>query len=156
MDDYSRKSKTYKSKYSRALSSLYGNSLDIDFKASKTSAIKRKKKDRPEQRLQIKIVQWLKKEGYLVFSIPNHGRRSFWQGGLEVQAGLTAGASDIFLSESNNMYHGFYIELKAPDKEPTELQYQFGEEAEKRGYKWAWFNDWDIAQRSITEYLVNR
>ena len=67
--------------------------------------------------------------------------------------GLTKGAADVFLQMARSGYHGYYIELKTPGKKPTVEQIAFGERSRIEGYKWEWFDNWELARDSVIDYL---
>jgi hypothetical protein len=111
-----------------------------------------KKRTYPEANLvQAPLVKWCRLKGLPIFSVPNSGKRAIFN--RERSLGLWAGVSDLFLMMPNNFYHGYFIELKAKGKFPTEKQWEFMEEASKRGYLAQWFDDWVKAKESIEKYL---
>lgn len=113
----------------------------------------RKKRTYPEYQIQCEVVSYCKRNGIEVMKLHNEGKRSAIAGAREKAAGLRAGASDLFLPEPNNYYHGFFIELKAPSKKPTPLQSEFMQKMREKGYKADWFDNATLAIAAITQYF---
>ncbi len=154
---WQQRSKKYKQSYFGALKQLYGDA-DQDNKISIINKpnLKPKVERIPlpkESYLQSKLIEWARSKGLLLISIPNHGKRSLWQGQKERAMGLTAGVSDLFLSTPNHRYHGYWIEMKSPGKKPTEKQIDWMKKVQNQGYKAEWFDDWEKARDSIEFYL---
>ncbi len=154
--DYTRKGKTYRADYMSSTKGLYGDIQDIPLK--RTRKPKKPRSENPylpsEYQIQCAVIDWARlQEGVLLISIPNAGKRSYWQGQKEVSMGLWRGASDLFLINSNKLYHGFFIELKRKGRYPTVEQYQFGDLVKHKGYQWDWYDDANTAIAAIALYL---
>ncbi len=109
-----------------------------------------------EAQEQTYLVHWMRLKGLLVMSIPNQGRRSYWQGQKEVSMGLLKGACDLLLAEPNRQYGAFFIEMKARGQKPRPEQLAFMEEARKWGYRADWYDNWEKARDEVEIYLQNR
>jgi hypothetical protein len=152
-EDFSRKSKSYRKHHMDAVKALYGNEQPPTIKPRRKPKDKRKINPPGESGLQIKLVQWAKLKGLDLISIPNHGKRSFRTGQREVAMGLTRGVSDLYLAHTNDIYAGFWIELKTKGKTPTFDQCAWMHKMRKNGYMAEWYDDFDKAKEAIEEYL---
>jgi len=151
---FSQRSLRYRKAHMDAMQTLYGDKPATLVKPSKKLKAKRSPPtQQPEYCLQVKLVSWARSEGLDLISIPNSGRRSWAQGKKEVAMGLTAGVSDLFLAEPCGVYGGFWIELKAPGKKPTELQLAWLQKMQRAGYFVAWFDNFELAQQAIKRYI---
>jgi hypothetical protein len=113
-----------------------------------------KKRNYPERRHQQALVKWLRLRNVAFHAIPNEGKRSRALGALMQSMGLTQGVSDLFIREMRGGYGGFYIEMKAPGRIPTQSQYDFMRDARRDGYMAEWFDDWDKARIELEKYLA--
>lgn len=152
-EEFSKKSETHRKNYLSAVNGLYGEKQDIPLKPLIKRKVKRRSRYTEEEILQIKLVSWAKDLSLDMNSIPNHGRRSYWEGQKQVAMGLTKGVSDVFLSHMRQGYGGYWIELKAKGKEPTFEQYAWIAKKRKDGYKADWFDDFDKAKQAIEQYM---
>jgi hypothetical protein len=95
----------------------------------------------------------------LMFAIPNGGARGdsaksrAIRGGQLKAEGVKDGVPDIFLSVAKGGFFGFYIEMKVRGKKPSKNQIEFKELVEPRGYKWAYYDDWEKAVEAIIAYM---
>lgn len=154
--DFSRKSKTYKKVYANNLSALYGIKECTAIKPPRKRRVSRLANpiDKPsEYQIQRALIDWAWSRGLLLISIPNAGKRSYWQGQKEVAMGLWKGASDLLLAMPGQTYGGYFIEMKRPGRKPTPEQFEFGQLVYMQNYKWAWFDNWELARNSIIGYL---
>lgn len=87
---------------------------------------------RPEQALQIAVVQYLAlaMPDAVVFAIPNAGKRSRVDGGMQRRAGLRAGMPDLCVIQAGKVA---FIELKAPKGSVTAHQAIMLGELERAG-----------------------
>lgn len=131
------------------------------FAESSTLIPKRKEKPTSEaMSVQVPLVAWFKKtypklQGSL-FHIPNERKCTPRQGGFLKMLGVRSGVSDLFLAIPQGSYGGFWIELKAFGKKPTINQEEFLQEMAARGYKTAWYDDYQKAAQDIVAYLNNK
>ena len=147
------KVKTYRKKYLEASVALYGKKQDIPVKPPILIKVKRKRSPSLEYMLQVKLVTWAKYIGLNLISIPNAGKRSYWQGQREVAMGLTKGVSDLYLAHMANGFGGFWIELKSPGEYPRPEQLAWMTKMREAGYRADWYNDFDKAKQAIEQYL---
>lgn len=95
----------------------------------------------------------------LIFAVPNGGARGdntksrMIRGGQLKAEGVKDGVPDIFLSLAKGGYFGFYIEMKKKDKKPTKNQLDFRDLVVKKGYLWAFYDDWQHAHDDIIRYM---
>lgn len=156
--EWSETSKTVKKKYLYNLQGLYGCNVPVEempFKGHAESKVKRKRRNQYERTTQIKLVSWMRSMGFLFTAIPNGAKRSAITGHIERSMGLTAGVSDLFLAMPSKHYHGFWIEMKAPGKKPTDLQYEWMDKARKQGYKAEYYDCYEEARKAVEDYLAN-
>lgn len=88
--------------------------------------------------------------------IANERKTSLRYGAILKAMGVMAGASDLFLAYPSKVYHGYWIELKAPGKQPSDKQLEFLHKMRRAGYASNWFDDWEKAWGSIEDYLADR
>ena len=153
--DWSEMGKNAKKRYLYDLQGLYACNIHIDevpFKDSAKPKVKRKRQYL-ERGMQFKLVAWLRSQDLLFTKITNEGKKSIITGQLDKALGITAGVSDLFLAEPRKGLAGYWIELKAPGKKPTDSQYVWLEKARQRGYKADWFDDLEKAKEAIWKYL---
>jgi len=71
----------------------------------------------PEQKTQLAIIEWLKKQhpevSQYVVKIDNEGKRSVGGHMLALRMGLHKGASDLFIAWPTDKYHGLWLEIKS-------------------------------------------
>ena len=102
-----------------------------------------------------------------VIKITNEGKRSWAQGKKMKSEGLTKGVSDLLVavptykqsmvSPSMNMEKaGFWLELKAPGKKPTESQIEFICAMRGVGYHADWKDSVDGGIQALKDYLGMR
>ena len=98
-------------------------------------------------------MKWCRLKNIPVIHIPNEGKRSVATAIWLEAMGMYRGASDLFLARPCGAYGGFFIEMKARGKKPTERQQEFLDKMQAEGYKAACFDDWTKAKQAIEEYL---
>ncbi|MEK0423067.1 MAG: hypothetical protein RLZ95_977 [Bacteroidota bacterium] len=86
-----------------------------------------------EHQLQVAIVNYLRYNGYLVFSVPNAGARSKRMGGYYKAEGLLAGVSDLILVLPNEV---IFIELKIGTEKQKPPQKEFEKRVKELGYQY--------------------
>ncbi len=93
---------------------------------------------------------------FLLFAIPNGGKRDVVTATNLKREGARSGTSDLFLSVPTARYHGLYIEMKRPGGAASEAQMQFLAEVSNRGY--AAFLCYTLQQgiEYIREYLAGK
>lgn len=106
-----------------------------------------------EAHIQSALVKWARSLGLPLISIPNHGKRSAWQGMKEKACGLTPGVSDLFLARPSMSRSGMWIELKSKGRTPTVDQYDWLNRMEHEGYRAVWHDNLDDAISAIKSYL---
>ena len=120
-----------------------------------------------EQGHQVFLMQWAhlqratRPELRLLFAIPNGGLRHPAVAAQLKASGVKAGVPDLFLPVARGIWHGLWIELKAPayplykkaagktsDEQERWLEDLYGE-----GYCCHVCHGWEHAQRVILDYL---
>ena len=102
-----------------------------------------------EDKIQMQIVSYLRKQGYEVFSIPNEAAGKIKsRSGLSRMArlkamGLRAGASDLVVL--GNDLKIWFIEVKDDKGKQSEKQKDFQKEVESRGFTYLLFRSLDDA-----------
>ncbi len=111
----------------------------------------------PESDHQMALVKWARmhpKIGRMgLIKQTNEGRSSVIAGARMNAMGRVAGTVDLFLAIPNRQYHGFWIEMKAPGKKPTQEQLEFLSKMLERGYQADWYDNWEKAKEDIEDYL---
>ena len=109
-----------------------------------------------EDHLQTCVVKWVDDHtDCLLFSIPNGSTKSWFQKAMFQLTGLRSGVTDLFLAEPVAPYHGFFIELKTPQKggSMSPNQKAFAKRVSDRHYKVGCYNDLLQAIEAIKHYL---
>jgi hypothetical protein len=84
----------------------------------------------------------------------NERKCSPTQGAMLKAMGVMPGVSDLFLAYPMGRYSGFWMELKAPGKKPTQVQREFLQRMRDVGYCADWYDNWETARDAILEYLA--
>jgi hypothetical protein len=88
-----------------------------------------------ESDAQAKVVTWLRKQGYLVYHIPNGGKRDRLEAFKFKLQGVSPGVPDLCIPEPRSPYHGLYLELKREKGGVvSEAQKWWIAELKKKGY----------------------
>lgn len=122
-----------------------------------------------EEALTIAVVdycRWRKGGREMVIHIPNEGsdRASIVRRTTLCRMGLRPGASDLFfpvpiayeLEKGMGIRPGFWLELKAKDKRPTQEQMDFMNEMAALGYSVGWTDNFEDAKSMIDYYFAPR
>jgi hypothetical protein len=120
----------------------------------------RKKPGNEESRIQRAVIQWWalahKAFGvreFLLFAIPNGGRRDVITASIMKAEGVRRGTSDLFLAVPMCGRHGLWIEMKAPDGVLKPEQKTFQDEVAGLGYAVSVCRSFNEAMNLITDYL---
>lgn len=89
----------------------------------------------------------------LLYHCPNGGSRNKIEAANMKRQGVKPGVPDLCLPVARGKYHGLYIEMKARDNKPSEIQKKWLLELKNQGYAVAVCYDWESASRFITNYL---
>lgn len=115
-----------------------------------------------EQKLQLEVSKWLKKELYLrgepqiYYHVPNERKGTAAQMSRLKAQGVLSGVSDVVLPLRSEEYCGIYCELKKAGGSPTPEQKEFLTEVAKEGYLAVIINDLDTFKEVFTHYLNQR
>ena len=91
--------------------------------------------------------------GGFLLKITNEGNRSIAQGAKMKREGLRRGASDLFFAVPTKRHHGFWIEVKAPGKKPTNEQNSFLLRMQEIGYAAGWYDNLDDIINDFEWYM---
>jgi len=91
---------------------------------------------------------------YLIH-IPNEGRRSLAEGSRQKRLGLRKGVPDLFFAVPTELYHGLWIEIKAPGKKPTVAQQRYLTILGWAGYDAIWDDDLDMIIKYFDRYVTD-
>ena len=91
-------------------------------------------------------------KGHLI-KITNEGKRSLAYGERMKREGLRRGVSDLFFAVPNKGLGGFWIEVKAPDEEPTLEQNSFLLRMQDIGYAAGWYDNLDDMINYFERYI---
>lgn len=112
-----------------------------------------------EHKHQVALFQWAAYQSRrwpelsLLFAIPNGGARDKITGQRLKDEGVKAGVPDMLLPVARGDYHGFFIELKAPDGSASDLQEEWVENLRAQGYRAEVIHGWTAARDGLIEYL---
>ena len=95
-----------------------------------------------------------------LFAIKNQGHGDAIRGGQSKAEGVKAGVSDLFLPVPFHGFHGFFLELKTPDKAThkngglSAEQLEFFVKKAERGYWCGIGHGWNDALDKLYRYLA--
>jgi len=147
--------------------------MDTASKKSKSSGVKkvRKKSSKKEEKIQMAVSKYLKKEYPDVVFVCDFAagyRVPIWIGSIIKLMRSSSGLPDVIILEPNKSYHGLCIELKREDKNPfkkdgglksdehLEKQYEVLCKLESKGYLARFAVGIEEAKSVIKEYMSNR
>ena len=87
-----------------------------------------------EYSIQKTVVEWLKLNHILHFSIPNEMADNAIKGRRLREIGLKKGASDLFICEAHHKFHGMFLELKSANGKLKPEQRDFFRLVENQKY----------------------
>ena len=86
-----------------------------------------------EDKIQAGIVNLLRQNGFLVFSVPNGGQRSAITGALLKKTGALAGVSDLIIVLEGRVV---FVEVKTPTGRQQDTQKIFQGKVEQLGHRY--------------------
>ena len=120
----------------------------------------RKKPSREESIAQCALIQWwdvaCKSYGlpaFLLFAIPNGGKRGVVLGSILKREGVRSGVCDLMLAVPRGNYKGLFVEMKTETGKASKEQLAFIAEALRQGYMAGCAYGFDDAKRFIEAYL---
>ncbi|MDR0692555.1 MAG: VRR-NUC domain-containing protein [Prevotellaceae bacterium] len=92
-----------------------------------------------ESKIQQQCVRWFRLQypGYILFAIPNGGRRGKVEAAIMKGEGVLAGVADLFLAMPSGKHCGLFVEMKTEHGRQTPAQKDFEKRAVFSGYKYA-------------------
>ena len=91
-----------------------------------------------EDKLQAGIVNLLRQNGFLVFSVPNGGQRSAITGAILKKTGALAGVSDLIIVLEGRVV---FVEVKTATGRQQDTQKIFQERVEQLGHRYEIWRD---------------
>jgi len=108
---------------------------------------------------QVAVVRWANiyatrvPELYLLFAIPNAGKRGRKARGQMLDEGLKAGVPDLCLPVARGGYHGLFIEMKTAKGKVTHEQRAWLQRLDCVGYRAVICRGSDAAIRELSRYI---
>lgn len=108
-----------------------------------------------EAELQRACVRWFRLQypQYLLFHVPNGGRRNAREAAFLKLEGVVAGIPDLFLAVGRHGFHGLFIEMKAGKNTTTPAQKEMMERLYRAGYSCAVCRSFEEFQIEVIKYL---
>lgn len=105
--------------------------------------------------MQASFVEWfnLKLPQYLLYAIPNGGKRFLREAVRLKRQGVLAGVPDLFLAEQRKGFGGLYLELKVGRNGLSQEQVRIHAYLRVRGYKVDVCRSFEECVKSVCEYL---
>ena len=102
-----------------------------------------------ESKIQQSCVTWFRHQypDYILFAIPNGGKRGKIEASIMKGEGVLAGVADLFFAMPSGVSHGLFIEIKTEKGRQSNSQKIFEEKALMIGY------DYKIC-RSMDEFII--
>lgn len=108
-----------------------------------------------ESSLQISCVNWfrLQYHQYLLFAIPNGGKRNKIVASILKKEGTVSVVTDLCLLFGNKNYYALFIEMKHGKGKQTETQKAFESYCLSNKYKYIVVNNFEDFKKEIESYL---
>jgi hypothetical protein len=110
-----------------------------------------------EDSIQKNVIVWWRTQYprfvYLLFHIPNGGKRDKITASIFKGLGVVPGVADLFLAIPNPDHHGFFIELKRKGNVQSEYQINFMKWVRSMGYKYEVIDTVEDAIQAVQTYL---
>jgi hypothetical protein len=108
-----------------------------------------------ESKIQQACIKWfrLQHPDYILFAIPNGGRRGKAEAAIMKGEGVLAGVADLFLAMPSGRHHGLFIEMKTEIGRQSPAQADFEKRAIFSGYKYAVCRSVGEFIKTINNYL---
>lgn len=115
----------------------------------------RRKPRHPESELQRACVRWFRMQypQYLLFHVPNGGKRNAREAARFKAEGVVPGIPDLFLAVGRHGFHGLFIEMKAGKNTTTPEQKEMMERLYRAGYSCAVCRSFEEFQIEVMKYL---
>lgn len=92
---------------------------------------------------------------YLIFAVPNMGKRDYALANYLKKEGLTAGIPDLVIPMPRKAYHGLFIEMKRPGgAKPSEEQSWWLQALTGQGYLATVCYGFEPAKKVIGDYFA--
>lgn len=108
-----------------------------------------------EAELQRACVRWFRMQypQYLLFHVPNGGRRNAREAAFLKLEGVVAGIPDLFLAVGRHGFHGLFIEMKAGRNTATPAQKEMMERLYRAGYSCVVCRSFEEFRDEVMKYL---
>jgi len=90
---------------------------------------------------------------YLVYAVPNGGKRNSIVAAKLKAEGVLSGIPDIHIPIARNGFHGLYIEMKAGNNRPTKNQLSVIDKLRSEGYQCEVCYSFDDFRMVVNDYL---
>jgi hypothetical protein len=114
-----------------------------------------KSTDKTEHQIQVLVVDYLMLKlppPFLIYAIPNGGKRDGRTGAVLKAEGVLAGIPDLHVPIPRNGYASLYLELKRKGKKATKTQKEIHNKLELLGNQVLVVDDWRQAVGKIIAY----
>jgi hypothetical protein len=108
-----------------------------------------------EHNIQVYCIAWFRLQypEYLIYAIPNGGKRNAVTAKKLKAEGVLSGVPDIHIPSAKEGFHGLYIELKAGKNKPTENQLFVMKKLRSEGYLCEVCYSFEGFRKTVTDYL---
>jgi hypothetical protein len=86
----------------------------------------------------------------MLYHVSNEGKRQIY---VSKNIGILPGLPDYHLPVAKGSYHGFWLEIKVPGKNPTPRQHAIMEDLRRHGHKVCWVDSITDAISKTEKYL---
>ena len=125
-----------------------------------TLKVPRKKMVHRESEIQKASVLWFNfqypQHRYLLFSVPNGGKRNAFEAAMLKAEGVKAGVSDIVFLMANKDYHGLCLEFKIAGGKQSKDQLNFELSVTNQGFKYEIIRDCNQFIIEVSNYINNK
>lgn len=110
-----------------------------------------------ESDIQIASIYWFKLQypKYIIASIPNGGSRNVIEATRMKREGTLKGLPDVVIYEPHGIFHGCFVEFKAPKGRHSKEQIEMMGELLKRGYSVNTCYSFDDFRTVVKKYFSN-
>lgn len=131
--------------------------MTLDEMLEMTRRTARRKPREEEHRLQALCVGWFRRNfpeiAWLLFAVPNGGRRDAATGAKLKAEGVVPGVADLILDVARGKWHGLRIEMKTPTGRQSTEQLNYQRAVEAQGYRYEVVRTFEQFIKVIDEYL---
>lgn len=100
------------------------------------------------------FVDWCRAQSYLIFAIPNGGKRNINTARKLKKEGVLAGVPDLMLPIPSKEWHGLFIEMKSVKGKATLSQKNIMLQLSKNGYLCVVCKGFEEAKHAVKNYML--